>query len=263
LAYPFRLLLQRNDGVYFPTETIPSRFVGINAGLSSLHFNEDTATLIFNGEPGLEALITLALLEPDGYVSSTPEVDSATAWWWQISFYLGGRFSTQNTLLHSRSDLAVVGLATNGNQHRATSELNLWEYAGSFRYDLRSGALRPYLKAGYGWTWYRSEKTAVNGELLPTPDGEWINRPSLDSFSDILPNSWHAGAGLELLTYRSGAPFPHGVDVSLVGEVTYTSTSLGIDDWLRVAGSGDLSDGLIEELSFQRWTWSLGLTLGF
>jgi hypothetical protein len=264
VAYPFRLLLQRNDPVYFPTETIPSRFVGLNVGASSYTFNDDTATLMFNGLNGREALVFLLFGEPDAQATElTPVVDRGTTWWWQVNFYLGDRFVTQNTLLHGRSGIGADATFDNGAVHRAEAELNLWEYAGSFRYDLTASTLRPFLKLGYGWTWYRVEGTKVDGEPMPDPDGEWINRPSFDSFSSILPNSWHGGAGLEFLSYRSGSPFPNGVDVSLVGEVTYTQTSLGLDAELIILGSGDLSQGIYQPPAMKRWTYSLGLTLGF
>ena len=261
-AYPFRLLLQRNDPVFFPSESIPSRFVGLNAGFSKLHFNEETAALVLNGQPGIEQLVYLAIAEPDGIAGARIDVESPLAWWWQVNFYLGNRFVTQNTLLHSRSRLGIVATGVSQTEHRSETELNLWEYAGSFRYDLKTGAFRPYLKLGYGWIWYRAENSTFDGEPLPTPDGEWINQPSLKKLSDMLPNSWHAGAGLEIIGYNSQAPFPQGVDVSLVGEVTYTSTILGVDDWLRVSGSDGLETSIVDKIGFHRWTWSLGLTLG-
>jgi hypothetical protein len=228
-----------------------------------LYFNEDTVALVLNGEPGIEQILRLAIAEPDGLVNATPVIDRAIAWWWQINFYVGNKFATQNTLLHSRSGLGIVVTGESEADYHLETELNLWEYAGSFRFDLSGSGFRPYLKAGYGWTWYRAENSTFDGEPLFNPNGEWINRPSFDSFSSILPNSWHAGAGLEIIGHRSRAPFPQGIDVSLVGEVNYTSTSLGVDDWLLVSGSGSPKDGLIENLSFHRWTWSLGLTLGF
>ncbi len=261
-AYPVRRLLQRNDPVFFPAESIPTRFVGLNAGFSSLHFNEDAALLVFNGEPGLETLLLLAIVEPEGLARLTPEVPVADAWWWQVNFYLGSRFSTQNTLLHSRSRLAVLAVGKSDAEHRAETELNLWEFAGSLRVDLHDGNLRPYLKAGYGWTWFRTENATLDGVAMPTSEGSWTHRPSLRTFGSALPSSWHAGAGLEIVAYRSQAPFPQGIDASLSCEVTYTSTDLAIDDWLRVLGSGDLQNGLVDKVPFRRWTWSLGLTLG-
>jgi hypothetical protein len=262
-AYPVRALLQRNDPVFYPADRIPSRFVGLTGGMRNLSFNEESAALLVNGDPGIELILLLALQEPDGIVKSIPTVSESKAWWWQVNFYMGRRLTTQNTLLHARNDMGFDLVGGSGAEHRIDGELNLWEYAGSFRYNLGTGSFRPYLKLGYGWTWYRVEQVALNGELLPVSEGEWINQPSFDSFGDLLPNSWHAGAGIELIAMGSIAPFPAGVDVSIVGEVDYTQCQLGLDDWVRVAGSGDLSNGLMEELNLERWTWSVGLNLGF
>jgi hypothetical protein len=263
LAYPFRQVLGSNEPVYFPSESIPSRFVGLGTNFNAMSFNKETAALLLNGEPGLETLVSLALADTSGIVASSAALDHATALTWQVNLYLGSRFATQNTLLHSRSRLALTAKYGSGAEHVAESELNLWEYSGSLRYNLKDGSLRPYLKLGYGWTWYRSEEGKVDGQLLPTPDGEWIHRPSFDHFSSILPNSWHAGGGFEVVTYRSGAPFPQGVDVSLIGEVCYTQTGLGLDDALLVLASGDLSNGLVQQPKMKRWTFTVGMSLGF
>jgi hypothetical protein len=263
-AYPFRRLLSRNDPVFFPTDRIPSRFVGVTVGASGAHYNEEVAGLVLNGESGLEQLLFLSLAEPDGVLTVRPEVAEPKAWWWQINFYLGDRFVTQNTLLHARSDLKIHSTGASGASHVNGAELNLWEYAGSFRYDLSGSALRPYLKLGYGWTWYRTEKAYFDDIPLPTSQGDWISQPSFKTLSDMLPSSWHGGVGLEIIGYRSGVPFPGGVDFSLVSEVTYTSSTLGLDDWLLVGGAAPGSgSGLIDTIGFKRWTWNLGLTLGF
>jgi hypothetical protein len=40
----------------------------------------------------------------------------------------------------------------------------------------------------------------LDGELLDNHTGEWINQPSFNSFSDMMPNSWNAGADLSIPT---------------------------------------------------------------
>ncbi|MCB1182972.1 hypothetical protein KDM41_06025 [bacterium] len=263
VAYPFRRALQRNDPVFFPTEKIPSRLVGLTAGFSRSQFNEEVALLVLNGDPGIEQLVMFAITEPDGLVSAAADVPPAEHWWWQISFYLGDRFSTQNTLLHSRSDLRINAVGRTGTSHTAATELNLWEYAGSFRYDLTGRALRPFLKLGYGWTWYRAENGRFDGIPLTSPDGRWLSQPSFDSLGDLLPSSWHWGAGLELVSYRSGAPFPGGIDFSLVAEATRTHASLDVDTWLLIdQSSNNFQDSVIQQVGMDRWTFSLGLTMG-
>jgi len=262
-ALPVRALLTRNDPVFFPADEIPSRFLGLTAGSRTLDFNDDTAALMLNGDAGKWLIAELLVLEPDGLASSRARAEGTTAWWWQVNLYLGKRFSTQNTLLHSRSRLLYEAVGSSGTVHLVESRLHLWEVAGSFRYDLSTSAFRPYVKLGYGRTWYRSEDGSLDGVRLPVPATPWVHQPSFKKLKDLLPNTWHAGIGLELLVIRSVAPGLRGLDLSLVTEVDFTRGKLGLDDWVRVAGSGDLSGGLIKDLSLKRWDWSVGLNLGF
>jgi len=263
VASPFRLALQRNDPVFFPSEKIPSRFVGLNAGVTKLHFNEEVGTLMLNGDPGLELLGKLTGMAPEGFNSWDLRQESPLAWWWQVNLYMGETFSTQNTLLHSRSAVGLDVDITNGGVAKVDAEFNLWEYAGSFRFNLAKGGFQPYFKLGYGWTWYRMEDTRLDGEPLDNPDGPWIHQPSFNSWNEFLPNSWHVGAGLEVFLIRSLAPFPQGVDVSFVFETTFTRNHLGVEEWLLLVESDDLRNDHITSLHLQRWSFNTGLTLGF
>jgi len=263
-AYPFRRVLKREDGAFFPRDRIPTRFVGFTAGVSKLQHNEEIVTVMLNSGPGIELLTRMAELYPQGVGDAVQYQEKPLEWWWQVSFYLGDKFATQNTLLYSRSDIGFSASVNESNETmRADSEFVLWEYAGSFRFSLTRSAVRPFIKAGYGWTWYRAESISLNGEVLDDSQGVWIHEPSFRSLSDMLPNSWHIGAGVELFGRRSVASFPRGTDISLVFEATYTRCNLGLDDWLLIVGSEDLRHGLIETVSYKRVTLNLGLNLGF
>jgi len=262
-AYPFRRVFQRNDAVYFPSESIPSRFVGINGGVTQLTFNDEVGVLLFNGDPGLELLDKILNLAPGGVNDMTLQKENPLAGWWQVNFYLGKGFVTQNTLLHSQSPLGAVIDVKDGGTLAVDSSFNLWEYAGSFRFNIIHGGFQPYFKLGYGWTWYRVEDISLNGELLDNSTGDWIHEPSFKTLGDMLPNSWHAGAGLEIGIISSLAPFPAGVDVTLVLEANHTQTNLGIENWLLLLGEQDLRKNSINSAHLKRWNFSAGLTLGF
>ncbi len=262
-AHPFRKIVQRNDPTFFPSENIPTRFVGVNAGVTRLSFNDELGTLLFNGEPGFELLTKLLAIAPNGLHTSEVHKSDPLEWWWQVSFYLGKGFASQNTLLHSRSPLGATLNATDGSELKVDSEFHLWEYAGSFRFNIYNGGFKPYVKLGYGWTWYRVENLRLNGTLLDNHTGEWINQPSFNSFSDMMPNSWNTGAGVEINVVSSHAPFPSGVDISLVFEATHTQNNLGLESWLLLISSDDLRHDSIQSVHLKRWSYSAGMTVGF
>jgi len=262
-AYPVRAVLQTNDPVYFPSEAIPTRFVGFNAGASRLNFNEEVGLLLLDGEPGLELLGLLGAMAPDGFDEISLDKEDPLAWWWQVNLYLGKAFGTQNTLLHSRSRLGMDVGITNGAPARVDAEFNLWEYAGSFRFNILRGGWQPYVKLGYGWTWYRVENMRLDGRNLTDSQGKWIHLPSFKTFKTMLPNSFNAGAGMEIFLLRSSGPLPRGIDVSLALEASYTRNSLGIEEWLVLLSADDLRSNSVSAVALRRWTLSAGLTLGF
>ena len=47
-----------------------------------------------------------------------------------------------------------------------------------------------------------------------------------------MPNTWHIGAGIELIPFMSRAPIPRGIDVSLILDYAYYQNRLGIQNTL-------------------------------
>ena len=75
--------------------------------------------------------------------------------------------------------------------------------------------------------------------LFEAQNSEWFNKPSFDSFSSILPNTWHLGLGMELIFLRSTARFPKGIDLSFRAEYAVYFNNLGLD--LSHVAVGDLA----------------------
>ncbi len=68
-----------------------------------------------------------------------------------ISLFLGRRFVSENTLRHSHGALrADVAVSTVPGRLPLSSNLEMWEYTGSLRYNIALGGLQPFVKAGYG-----------------------------------------------------------------------------------------------------------------
>jgi hypothetical protein len=136
---------------------------------------------------------------------------------------------------NAHSSFGFTADFTNVPPYRYSADLNYWEYAGSLRYDLMSTVLRPYVKGGYGWSWYRLENIQANGTPFERPETDWT-KPG-----GIWPNTWHYGAGLELVPWKHSGPMRRGTELSFRIEYARYTESLGLDlssvplDKLRIA----------------------------
>lgn len=274
VAAPFRLSLGSNDPIFVPQAGIPSRFVGLTLGVtiqqipaadySDLFYNREQYPLIL--ATVLEHITNNSPTGEGGLIATDVFGDDAVTGLFQLQFYVGDRLSSVNTFRHSRTDLGItLRFSEFPEAFTVGAELNFWEYAGSMRYNLLTGALQPYLKGGWGLSWYRLETVRANGELLDVPDSPWIRKPAL--FENLLPNTWHFGFGVELIAIRSFAQWPKGIDVGLVAEWLTFSNKLGLD----------LADIALEELVLigtpvedlprnrivHRSTFNVGLSFGF
>ncbi|MGD8698705.1 MAG: hypothetical protein PVJ43_05405, partial [Gemmatimonadales bacterium] len=192
----------------------------------------------------------------------------ATAAFYQSSFFVGDRFASQSMLRHSRTDLgSTLEFSDIPDPFEVRGELNFWEFAGSLRYNLFTGGLVPYAKAGYGWSWYRIENITTNGEPLDDPDLDWIRKPSIFPFENLLPNTWHVGAGLEFIVIKTFGVPPRGWDLSVRGEWTMYTNDLGLEisnlplETLVLLGT--TADDLPRERWITRNEFKLGATIGF
>jgi hypothetical protein len=94
--------------------------------------------------------------------------------------------------------------------------LNFWEYSGNLRYSVLTRAIQPYVKLGYGLSWYRLEDITTNGEPLSPSDGPWIHQPSILRPGTFLPDEWSYGIRIELIPISSPIPLTSpGLSVTL------------------------------------------------
>ena len=273
-ALPIRLLFQDLDPTLYPSETIPFRFVGLTGGVTVEDIPFDYFELLLNPDQFPEVLENLALhITENGGDSTTVAVDAtnidetAVTPLFQLQLYFGDHFASTNTLRHSRSTIGRTLQFNNVEEPFTLSgELSLWEYMGGLRYSILTGGIQPYVKGGYGLSWYRMENTTTNGEPLENAESKWVRKPSLIPLENLLPNTWHIGGGLELIAVKNFAPPPHGIDVSLTVEWLYLTNKLGLDftgvDVVDFVLLGD-----VDELPRERWVGrhhiNLALTLSF
>jgi hypothetical protein len=234
VALPFRAVLQDQDPTFYPVEQLPLRYVGLGSGFSRMDYPADAYTELLINQDQFDELIGRIILH--GVINGTEITqitslddfaDPGESAYFLLSFFIGDRFVSENALRHSRSDIGVTAQYTDAPPLDIRGDLNFWEYSGSFRYDLTGGAFRLFPKAGYGLSWYRIENVAADGDPLQVPDSEWIRKPGF--FENLLPNTWHAGAGIEWLVIRNYATPPRGIDLSLRLEWTWYTNKLGLD----------------------------------
>lgn len=206
-AYPFRLALGRSGTVYFPNESLPYRFFGVSSGLSHQLLDQNFDAMAVNPQQ-VDQFIDgfLGHLFDNGFnaetqiVSGREFMNDAVAPFVNIPFYLGDHVVSENMVRNVRASFGLDIGFSNIPPFSYDADINLWEYAGGFRYIPFDWRLGPYVKGGYGWSWYRLENARIKDTPLTPANSAWIKPKTL------WPNVWHYGLGLEVVPWkRSGA----------------------------------------------------------
>jgi hypothetical protein len=260
VALPFRAAVGDRIPVFTPSKELPRRTMSFEGGLTVMRADEDLALLFTNRDQLFEILLRLALTLPEGseIVGQQFVAETATAPYVTVSFHLGDRFTAENTLANLHS---VVGwdILASGVQGAIPlrGNLNLWEYQGAFRYNLSRSAFKPYVKLGYGLTWYRLENATLNGERLVTPDSPWIRKPGF--WENLWPNTLVTGGGVDWLGVRFGR-----AGAGLKAGYTLSRHRIGFEQTALVEAGGEFAKTLAGE---QFYTWrqefTFQLTLSF
>lgn len=266
LGAPVRAITGKNKPLFYAAADIPFRFLGLGIGETAVSMNGDFALLHFNDfqiADIQQALADAGLSTGIGTVSvGGTDAETVAAPIYTVYLFLGKRLVTVNRLRHSRSDVSLTilspSLSGGVGSIVVNSTLNMWEYTGSFRYNLKTGGFQPFIKLGYGLSWYRLEKTEANGEPLASPNSPWVRQPQLKGLKNLFPNTWHGGLGVEWLPIRSSAPIPRGIDIGLEAEFTLFTHGLGLSDVTGLEGPLQLTD-----VTIWRPATSIGLVIGF
>jgi hypothetical protein len=229
---PFRAIFGDIRPTYYAASEIPYRVTGPSLGLSAQFMDDETWPLLFfTGQQANDILDRLAQVTPDTVTLANPPsfADNLVSFVFGWDFYLGNHWVTENTLRHSRTTLGVdLPGASVSEPFQVRGQLNLWEYAGSLRYNVFTGHVMPFLKVGYGLSWYRLEDITTGGVPIEHPATDWVRQPSIFPFHNVLPNTLHWGVGVEYLVFRHRGPFPRGMDLALKADYTRFHHSLGI-----------------------------------
>jgi hypothetical protein len=229
-VHPLKLALERPDPLYYPKDGLPARFVSLSTGISIQYLDDDHKALAFNTDQ-FESFVSDVILHflENGADSTTSIirgeyfVDNSTTPFFQIAFYIGSRFASENTVRNGKSAIGFNVEFNNIPPYRYSADLNNWEYAGSIRYSLSSSRFQPFLKGGYGWSWYRLENVQINGIPLDPAESQWIHP------GGFMPNVWHYGLGIEFIPWwRVGRNFD-GVEIAMRIEYARYTQDLGLD----------------------------------
>jgi len=227
-TYPVKLAFSRRDPVYYPKEQVPYRFVGLSTGISIQTMDENFNVMALNPEQYDEFIGRLLVHLLTGSDSTTVATkatesrDKPISMFFQVPFYIGEKFVSENTVRNIHANFGIHLEFNNIPPYAYDAEINYWEYAGSLRYNLSASRIQPFVKGGYGWSWYRLENVRANGVPFEPAESQWI-KPR------IWPNVWHLGAGLEFVPWKNVGTFPRGTEVAFRFEYTRYFESLGLD----------------------------------
>lgn len=241
LTAPLRVF-KHQAPVFLPKKTVPSRFVGFSAGVFQQNIPEEFASLLFSPDQIMEIKERIIGMDPHFQNINTKGkyiIDKANGMMFQVAFHMGKHLISENTLRHSRSTVGEdIDLTNRAEPFKLRSKLNLWEYSGSLRFNLATGYIQPFVKAGYGLSWYRLENVTADGQPLEQPHSPWIRKPSLTKLKNILPNTLHLGLGIEVLPIKS----LKGVDVGFRLEYLNFRHSIGLEfaplPWYKTTKGG-------------------------
>lgn len=249
IGTPLALLTDQGH-TYLQADEVPFRFVAIEGGAVGQDLPDGFLSLLLNRDQIGEIVEALGYAPGDEIPSVSSSIEQPVSPYGRISFMVGRRFASENAFWMTRAGMQVEVLDANQERVNVTSDLRMWEWAGSMRLNLGLGGFQPYAKLGYGVTWFRLENTAVGGEPVSQPQTETVH-----------PFTWHWGLGIEWMPISSFAPPPRGMDVGIRLEFAQNKHSLGLDqlaDPLTLA-LGDTN----RATSVSRSIVQLAITLGF
>ncbi len=138
---------------------------------------------------------------------------------------------------------------------RMRGTLRLYELTGSVRQSFGWGLFQPFVRGGYGWNWYRVENLTLNDMPLPSRQTPIFHKPSFP----FVPNTWHAGLGMELFFKRNADVFKLPLLGAYAGK---PELGLRLDYTLHWHRLGKKTPDALGTANILRHEIGLGLVLG-
>jgi hypothetical protein len=230
---PLRTLLPGGlSPVYLPSAPVQRRVVGISIGGFVNYLPSSMGAMFLNSTqlPEIVDRLTAAGVTAPVHVTTTTGLSVYPSF--QIQFYLTPRLVTQNTFRYSRNSISLNVVSNSaGTSALVDGTIQMYEYAGSLRLNIFTGRIQPFLKVGYGYSWYRLQGVKVNDQGIAKSTSSFLHTPSLDSFTSILPNTLHYGIGIEVSITEPATPLSgYGIGFKLESSVFTHSLGLSIRD---------------------------------
>ncbi len=229
VAYPFHAAIGRQDPVYYPRDGLPFRFVGLSTGVSASKQDENFDALSLNNQQREQFIGNLIAHLDDNGVTDTTAVTgneefmtNHVGFFWQVAFYVGNRFVSENTIRNIRSSFGFNIEFSDIPSYTYSADLNYWEYSGSLRYNILTRSVQPFVKGGYGWSWYRLQDVQSNGVPFDPANTDWF-KPSL------WPTVWHYGLGVEFIPWKRVGIDGGGIEAAIRLEYARFQQTLRLD----------------------------------
>jgi hypothetical protein len=214
--------------VYVPQAPVQHRVVGIALGGALGSLPSHMGAIFLNSAQVGSINDRLNATNVTGELNVITTSGASFAPSFQVQFYMTPRLVTQNTFRFSRSTIRLDALSPEtGESARIDGTVQLFEWAGSLRFNLFTGRVEPFVKLGYGYSWYRLQDVAVDGVPISPSSSPFLHVPTTRSFGDLLPNTFHAGVGLEATFLEPEAPLT-GVGLGVKVEANVFSHPLGL-----------------------------------
>jgi hypothetical protein len=207
--------------VFLPAAPVQRRIVGIAIGAFANALPPSMGGAFVNSDQLPDLRRQLAAAGLTGPFTASASSNTAVYPSYQVQFYLTPRLVSQNTFRYSLNDLTVNVQGANGAAATVRGTLRMYEYAGSVRVNIFTGRLQPFLKVGYGYSWYRVEDVKVNQKAISPGSSPYLHTPR------FWPNTFHYGIGIEGNLSQMDAPFT-GVGIGLKLESSVYQHSLGL-----------------------------------
>lgn len=260
---PVKRLFTPSESVFYHNKNLPKRHFSISIGATAMDMPSAMGHLVLENGPlqeisaGMGNHFTEAELNSN--LNEVFNIKTANGFTITVSFYFGKRLVTENSISHYKTDFSYrINAAGNPDTFEFGAKLNFWEYSGSVRYNIFTGKLQPFVKLGYGLSWYRAERIFMNGKILNNSTSSWIGRPNFRKLKTLLPNTLHYGFGLEYIPFKGNSGGTNNLDLSIKAEYMVYSHKFGM--------SGVFEYGLIPlkigDFRIKRSVFNLGISFG-
>ncbi|RMF56450.1 MAG: hypothetical protein D6743_20250, partial [Calditrichaeota bacterium] len=212
---PVRALWERKNALFYSQETVPFRRVAINLGYYPFIGDDDFARLLFDVDSDVvERFQVDNNAQVDRNSLRNFDTFDTRNFGFELNYHVGKHFAAENLFRYSLSRVAYDLVSTEKRplspENRVLGvvqgDLQMIEYSGSLRHSFMTNSFQPFIKVGYGYSYYRVRNIELNGRPLEQSKTQWFHNnrffPPWPP-KNLLPNTWHVGAGFEFIFNRN------------------------------------------------------------